>query len=112
MDMPLMSRAEWQRRLHVGLKMRCTYRWYWEQTPSKKPESGTQFCIVDKVMATQLTYRVDGEAESRAHWLHFPKASELIATTSGFEMYFPTDEKWGERSGKLMSRYQFVGEGR
>jgi hypothetical protein len=40
--------------------------------------------------------------------MDFPRASELKATETGFELYFPQQERWGERAGQLMSRYEYV----
>jgi hypothetical protein len=38
-------------------------------------------------------------------FMHFPRASELKADDQGFELYFPNDTRYGDRAGKLMSRY-------
>jgi hypothetical protein len=102
----------WKESLRPGRQMLCTYRWYWANGDKPKPENG-QLCTILHVRATQLTYSTSDHA--KPVYFHFPRASELKATETGFELYFPVDEKLNNPntcktrlSGILMSRYEWI----
>jgi hypothetical protein len=101
----LLTLKEWKSSLEPGRQLLCTYRWYWGKD-KPAPQGGTELCEFIEVRATQAIMKTPTTARS---WMHYPRASELKATESGFEIYFPNEPKWGEnRAGKLMSRYQWV----
>jgi hypothetical protein len=108
--MPTVTLKAWKATLKPGMKLRCVYRWYWDRpTANSKnfkptPPDG-ELCELVEVRATQCIMRTSDVARS---FLYYPRASELKATEEGFELYFPDDEKWGDRRGVLMSRYQYV----
>jgi hypothetical protein len=114
-----MTLAEWKRALHPGQRLVCTYRWYWGKaetivsntgtstTTKPAPEGGREEITVREVKATQLIYSTPDKPRI---WMQFPRASELKANDKGFELYFPTGPEWRERSGILMSRYEWVNE--
>ena|ERR1017187_1314778 len=106
-----MTLKEWKLSLRSGRQMRCVYRWYWENGSKPKPEGG-ELCTILHTKATQLIFCTPDTAKA---YMYYPKASELKATESGFELYFPIDPRLNnpamcsfERSGKLMSRYEWV----
>ena len=107
----LLTLKAWKESLKSGRQMLCTYRWYWENGSKPKPEGG-QLCTILHVRATQLTYSTADQL--KPVYMVFPRASELKATEAGFELYFPVDPKLSnpatgpDRSGKLMSRYEWV----
>lgn len=105
-----MNLKQWKENLKPGMRLRCVYRWYWNTSPTKPaPAEGFEMCEITTVRATQLIMKTPTADRS---WLQYPRASELKATTTGFELYFPDDPKFGEnRQGKLMSRYEYVTEG-
>jgi len=115
-----LTRKQWIEQLRPGRQMLCTYRWYWENpTPNqsahhKKPADGRQLCTIANVRTTQMNYTIPGH--DKLQWMDFPRASELKATATGFELYFPNsdalrDPAMGpDRAGKLMSRYEWVPE--
>lgn len=99
-----MTLAEWKRKLQPGQKLTCTYRWYWGKDKAA-PEGSREEIEVMEVKTTQLVYKTQKDPRV---WMQFPKATELKADEKGFELYFPVGEKWGPRSGVLMSRYEYA----
>jgi len=114
---PTLTRKAWIESLKPGRQMVCTYRWYWhegnEREKQQAPANGREVCTIANVRATQMNYTVP-EKPGKLLWMEFPKASDLKATASGFELYFPDtpglrDPANGPiRAGKLMSRYEWV----
>jgi|ERR1700739_1958781 len=98
-----MTLAEWKRRLHPGMRLVCTYRWYWG-VDKPAPESGREEITVHIVKATQLIYSTPDKPRV---WMQFPKAAELKADEEGFELYFPSNPP-APRAGALMSRYRWL----
>lgn len=115
-----LTRKQWIETLRPGRQMVCTYRWYWENPGENQPErcknpaDGRQVCTIANVRATQMNYTIPGH--DKLQWMDFPRASELKATASGFELYFPNTDalrdpsNGPDRAGKLMSRYEWVPE--
>lgn len=96
-----MNRKQWIASLRSGRQMLCTYRWYWNDKQPGPPNG--QLCTILHVKATQLIYSTP---DSPKNWMRFPKASELKATETGFELYFSKER--ATRSGAVMSRYEWV----
>lgn len=104
-----MTLKEWKSRFYVGQRLRCVYRWYWKNALVAGPDNGAEIVTITQVKATQLLYIGPANLKPGQNaYMHFPKASELKATDRGFELYFPSDPKWGERAGTLMSRYEYI----
>lgn len=114
-----MTLAEWKRQFYSGQRLVCVYRWYWGKaetivsnigtstTTKPAPEGGREEITVREVKTTQLIYSTPDKPRV---WMQFPRASELKADEKGFELYFPVDPNLRERSGQLMSRYEWVRE--
>ena len=106
--MTSLTLKQWKSGVHAGMKLRCTYRWYWD-TPPKDGE----LCELVEVRVPQAIMRTPTAPRS---CMRFPRASELKATEQGFELYFPIDPALSnpnngpDRSGKLMSRYEYIPE--
>ena len=105
-----MNLKQWKANLKSGMKLRCVYRWYWDKTTvlpqnSKPAPPHGELCELIEVRATQAIMKTPTSDRS---FMHYPKARDLKATDAGFELYFPDHPKWGERRGKLMSRYEYV----
>lgn len=101
-----MTLADWKRKLHPGQRLVCTYRWYWGKDKPTPPD-GREEITITQILTTQLLYKT---ADKERVYMEYPRASELKADEKGFELYFPKDSKFGDRAGKLMSRYEWVTE--
>jgi hypothetical protein len=101
---------QWKANLKPGMKLKCVFRWYWNKATEfpenfKPAPPDGEMCEMIEVRATQAIMKTPTVARS---FMYYPRASELKATETGFELYFRTDAKLGERSGQLMSRYEYV----
>lgn len=111
-----MTLKEWKSRFYAGQRLACVYRWYWDKgTPrmagyKPTPEGGREIVTVTQVRATQLLYTGPRLKPGQNNYLDWPRASEVKHTHNGFELYFPSDPRWGDRSGILMSRYEYIEE--
>lgn len=104
----MINLSKWKASLHAGLKLRCTYRWYWDTSNSKpKPVAGFEPCEITEVKTVAAIMTA---GETKRSWMRYPKAADLKASDVGFELYFPDTDKEGVNRGKLMSRYEYVTE--
>ena len=103
-----MTLANWKRKLHVEQQLICTYRWYWGKDKPAPPNNREEITIT-QICTVHLIYKT---AEKDRVYMDYPRASELKADENGFELYFPKDSKFGDRAGILMSRYEWVVNGK
>jgi hypothetical protein len=100
--------AEWKRQFHVGQRLVCTYRWYWGKSADRPaPPGGREEITVTQIRTVGILYKT---ADKERVYLDFPRAHELKADENGFELYFPSEPKWLDRAGTLMSRYEWIKE--
>jgi hypothetical protein len=80
-----MTLKEWKARMQVGVTIRCIWRNYWETRPQEKPASGYQDMTVVETQTNGLW--LSRPDDTRRSWMTMPKASEIIHTHVGFELF-------------------------
>jgi len=93
-----MTKKDWLARLHVNLRLRCTYRWY--------APNCDEVIVLTHVGTRMAEYRIEQtnrENAPRKHLrLDFPRAPHVRAIPGGFELL--------KEDGSLMSRYLWIEE--